>query len=71
MEQQQEQIQVRFKMLDDVFHNVIIALEREDSQAQGVCPRVTINSMEKFILDSKYSLTLKLGDRSTGLGSAM
>lgn len=28
MEQQQEQIQVRFKMLDDVFHNVIIALER-------------------------------------------
>ena len=28
MEQQQEQIQVRFKMLDDVFHIAIIALER-------------------------------------------
>ncbi len=52
--QQQEQIQMRFKMLDDVFHTVIIALERLEKYLE----------VERGLLDgtSEHNAITAMGD---------
>lgn len=65
MEQKQQQLQIRFKMLDDVFHRAIIALERLESflavedNYQGKIPTTAILSDRDWHDDQRNPPTRK------------